>query len=319
MFKKLLVPLDGSALAEQAVGQAEAIARAANADIDLVLVHRPIPFDGLSEGPWSAEEWDDEHRYLEEISTEVTSGAGIAVSHAVMRGDVTEMICRRIWDVGADMVVLTSHGRGGLSKVWFGSVAESLIRHSSVPVLMLRPKEKANLRSAAQHTFRKILVPLDGSTLASDILVPASELAKATGARVTLLRVIEPVPLINEDVGLPFAFPPLLTDDPATERVANEARQELRAIAKALRADGVNDVDADVAIDGHVARAIVDYARVNRCDLIAMATHGRGAARYLMGSVADKVLRASELPVLLNHPLTVRSRVPRAREAAATG
>lgn len=315
MFKKILVPLDRSPLAEQAIGQAAAIARGAGASIDLVLVHQPMPFGGFADMPWSEDQWADENRYLTAIADEIRSGADIPVSTVVLRGEPVEMICRRVWDVGADLIVMTSHGRTGLSRSWFGSVADSVIRHASVPVLILRPIEGKSLRTAAHHNFTRIVVPLDGSALAADVLVPAASVAAASGGRIMLLRIVQPVPLVSADVGMPFAFPPMITDEAVTEELAETAKQELGAIARQLKSEGVHDVEASVIIADHVAPAIIDFARVHGADLIAMATHGRGAARYLMGSVADKVLRAGNLPTLLNHPLSVASGIPAASAA----
>src|SRR5512133_3166774 len=111
MFSKILIPLDRSSLAEQAIGQAVAIARASHAEIDVVLVHDPLPFAGYGDAPWNAEQWSDENRYVESIATEIASGAGVPVTHTVVRGAPVEMICGRARDVNADLVVMTSHGR----------------------------------------------------------------------------------------------------------------------------------------------------------------------------------------------------------------
>src|SRR5512132_1853966 len=141
MFKKLLVPLDRSPLAEQAIGQAAAIARASQADIDLALVHQPFPFNGFADAPWSADAWAEEQHYLESIAAELSSGSSVPVTYAALKGEPVEMICQRIRDVHADLVVMTSHGRTGLSRSWLGSIADGVLRHSTVPVLMLRAIE----------------------------------------------------------------------------------------------------------------------------------------------------------------------------------
>lgn len=305
MFTRVLIPLDRSPLAEQAVGQAVAIARGAGASVDLVLVHQPMPFAGFSDAPWNSEQLAVEEGYLRTIAEEITTGAAVPVTFAVLRGEPVEKICTRVIDAGADLIVMTSHGRTGLSRSWFGSVADSVIRHAQVPVLMLRPIEGKALRTTAHHTFKRIVVPLDGSALSSDILQAAAAVAKAGDGRMMLLRIVQPVPLVSTDVGLPFAFPPTLVDDGATDALTEAAKQELGDIARALRAEGVPDVEASVLVSDRVAPAIIDFARAHGADLIAMSTHGRGAARFLMGSVADKVLRASGLPILLQQPVAV--------------
>lgn len=304
MFRKLLVPLDRSPLAEQAVGTADAIARASHAAIDVVLVHEPLPFAGFGDAPWNVDQWNDEHKYLESIVDEIVSGASVSVTHAVMRGGPVEMICQRAHDVDADLIVMTSHGRTGLSRSWLGSVADAVLRRSAVPVLLLRPVEGKSRRDAAHHLFKHVLVPLDGSGRAVDILSSAVALARSSGARVTLLRAVQPVPAILPDAGMPFIYPPTIQDDAATDRLVDEAKQELAEVARRLREDGTA-VDSHVVVAAHVANAILEFAHGYDVDVIAMTTHGRGASRLLVGSVADKVIRASGLPMLLLRPLSV--------------
>jgi nucleotide-binding universal stress UspA family protein len=305
MFRKLLVPLDRSSLAEQAVGQAAAIARASRAEIALVLVHQPLPFAGLHDEPWNAEQRDDEDKYLDWVAQEILSGSSVPATHAVITGDVVDSICKQAWNVDADVIVMTSHGRTGLSRAWLGSVTEGVLRHSAIPVLVLRPIETSSDRLAAHHLFKHVLVPLDGSALAGDILPSVSALARVAGARVTLLRVVQPVPVMLIDVDMAYASPPAIQDDEATRHVVEEATQQLDEVSRQL-ADGTGlEVDAHVVVAGSVAHAIIDYARGHNVDVIGMSTHGRGASRFLVGSVADKVLRASGLPMLMHRPTGV--------------
>jgi len=305
MFTKLLVPLDRSPLAEQAIGQAAAIARASQAEIDLVLVHQPLPFAGFADAPWSADEWTDEHRYLESIVEDLLSGASVQATHAVLRGATVEMICQRAWDIDADLIVMTSHGRTGLSRAWLGSVADGVLRQSAIPVLVLRPIETKKDRLAAHHLFNRVLVPLDGSVLAADILTPAFALARCSGAHVTLVRVVQPVPMMTLDVGIPYAYPPSIQDSGATDRLVEEAKQQLEDVAHRLAGQGTVTVDAQVVVASHVAQGIIDFAREHGTDVIAMSTHGHGATRFFMGSVADKVLRGGGLPMLLHRPIDI--------------
>ena len=299
MFTKLLVPLDRSPLAEQAIGQAAAIARASKADMDLVLVHQPPPFDGFGDAPRNDRQWADEHEYLESIVGELVSGSSVRVTHALLRGEAVDMICRRAWDTGADLIVMTSHGRTGLSRGWFGSIADGVLRHSTIPVLMLRPAEGKTRRSAAHHLFKHLLILLDGSGFSADILPTAAALAKCSGARITMLRVVPPVPLAMTDPALPFEYPPLVRDEEATNGLVADATKQLADVARGLRDEGIGAIDAQVLVEGHVARAIVEFARTHDIDAIAMSTHGRGASRLLLGSVADKVLRAADRTIVL--------------------
>jgi nucleotide-binding universal stress UspA family protein len=308
MFKKLLIPLDGSPLAEQAIGQAAAIARAANAAIDLVLVHQPFPFGAFDDAPWNSDAWNEERQYVESLEAEISAGSSVPVTHAILRGEAVDMICRRIADVAADLVVMTSHGRTGASRAWMGSVADGVLRHSTVPVLTLRPIEGKTRRDAAHHLFEHVLVPVDGSALSTEVFAAATALATCSGARLSLLRVVQPVPLISLDAGIPYASMPGPVDDPATTRIADEAREQLQETTRRLRDEAGVEIGAHLVVGPRVGPAILDFARTHDIDVIAMSTHGRGKSRFLVGSVADKVLRGSGLPMLLYRPVGGRAR-----------
>ncbi len=306
MLRSILVPLDRSPLAEQALGQAAAIARASTGHLDLVLVHQPLPFAGFSDAPWNGQAHDDEQVYLDAVAAELQAD-GISVTSAVMSGDPVDLICRRAVDVNADLIVMTSHGRTGLSRFWLGSVADGVLRTSSVPVLLLRPISGKTRRDAAHQPFKRIVVPLDGSGEAGEMLASAAMIARVSDSRVSLLRVVQPVPVVLLDAGLPFAYPPGVRDEPATQRLVEDAKQQVADAARELRRDGATDVDAHVAVDVNVAQAILDFARGIDANLIAMSSHGRGASRLVLGSVADKVLRGSPLPMLLRRTERART------------
>jgi nucleotide-binding universal stress UspA family protein len=302
MFKKLLVPLDRSALAEEALGPAGAIARASHAAVDVVLVHQPLPFAGWNDTPWNAEQATDEDAYLESTVAELISGASIPATHAILRGDPVDAICLRARDVGADLIVMTSHGRTGFSRAWVGSVADGVVRRSEAPVLMLPPATQKAKRIGLHGLFKRMLVPLDGSTLATEILAPASALATCSGARIELLRVVLPVPLPISDAGVPYSYTSWIPDDVATKRVADHARLQLTNVASTLSKESGLEVEAHVVVAATVAQAILDFAAGNAVDVIAMSSRGRGASRLVIGSVADKLLRGSGLPIMLKHP-----------------
>jgi len=303
MFKKLLIPLDRSPLSEQAVGRGAAIARAAHASLDLVLVHEPFGTPISVPVASDADDAAEERKYLETVASELRTGASIQVSFAVMRGGASEMICERAEEIDADLIVMTSHARTGLGRLWLGSVADSVVRNATIPVLMLRPVEHAPDRETARRLFKHVLVPLDGSRLAAEALGPAIGIARASGADVTLIQVITPVPLVSAyDVTIPLGYPPLIPDDAATSEVASEAEGELTEIARRLREEHRINVRSEVIVSARTPVSIIDYARGHDVDLIAMCTHGRGATRLLIGSVADALLRGSGLPVLLQRP-----------------
>ena len=133
MFAKLLVPLDRSLLAEEAIGHAASLARRCNAELDLVLVHEPFPHVSPHDPLWTKAGLDHDQQYIEQIAGELTSGSHIAVTCAVIRGEPAATICLRAKNVGADLIVMTTHGRTGMSRAWLGSVADAVMRHSSHP------------------------------------------------------------------------------------------------------------------------------------------------------------------------------------------
>lgn len=306
MFNTILIPLDGSSLAEQALGRGMAVARASRADLELVLVQQPSPFDGFPDVPLVSHLWDAERDYLETVNAEIRIGGLIPTRHVVLRGEPVDAICRHVADVSADLVVLTTHARTGLNRTWLGSVANGIVRHSTVPVLVLRPVKGSSRKDASRHLFRHVLIPVDGSPGSMQIFKAATALAKCSNARVALLQVIEPIPIISMDAGLPATYMPGLLSDPRTRRLADEAREQLIDTARLLQEDSGLTVDAHVIVEAHVGQAIIHFAESHGNDLIAMATHGRGISRLLMGSVADKVMRGGTLPMLLHRPVRVQ-------------
>ena len=309
MFDKILVPLDGSKLAEQALGRAAEIARASEATIDLVLVHEPLTVDGFTEASWTERRWMEEQRYLEDISVELQTGSGVTGTFEVVRaGNPVDMICERAKESQASLIVMSSHGRTGWNRFWLGSVADGVMRHSTVPVLMLHPMEE-DRQAAARKPIRRVLVPLDGSDASLQILPAVEELARTQRATITLLRVVRPVPQISLDMvtGYTYTYPPLVIDQQATQRVVDESKRQLEHQAALMAEKGGLLVYADVMVEPHVAQGICTFATEQNADLIAMCTHGRGMSRLLLGSIADKVIRGCGLPMLVYHPISTAS------------
>jgi len=309
MFRKLLLPLDRSSLAEQAIGHAASIARESGATIDVVLVHEPFAFAGYADLPWDADA-TAEQKYLDAVADELKSGAQVTATCSVLRGAPAEMIIRRAREVDADLIVMTSHGRTGLSRTWLGSVADAVMRRSSIPVLMLHPEREGGTKRqrVALQGVKRVLVPMDGSALATGIVPAAIDLARAAHASITLLRVVPIVPIVMAyEPTLPVTSMPVVPDDAATQQLADEATRELESVAQRLHEETGIATDAHVVVSVRAAQTIVDQAAARNIDVIAMSTHGRGASRLLLGSVADKVLRSSRIPVLLYRPVEVRT------------
>jgi nucleotide-binding universal stress UspA family protein len=306
MFKKILVPLDQSTLAEQALGTAQAIAQASRGEIGLVLAHRMPPYRGDLAPSWSDVRDPEEAVYIRRIADEVARGSRVVVSGTVATGTPVETICRRAHEIDADLIVMTSHGRTGFSRAWLGSVADGVVRAASTPVLLLRAVDdsKALGHGRAMPLFHRILVPLDGSTTSSSILSAAAAMAQCSHASLVLLRVVAPVPIYVFDPQVP-AYPTAIEDPDATKQLADEAEDALAAVAANLEHEYSIKAETVVETSGDTARTILEVAKLREADLIAMTTHGRGASRLMLGSVADKVLRGAHLPMLLYHPHAV--------------
>jgi nucleotide-binding universal stress UspA family protein len=208
---------------------------------------------------------------------------------------VTEALESHIDATVTDLVVTTTHGRGHLARFWLGSVADHLMRHVAVPVILVRPSEKV----PAPEKIEKILVALDGSAFAEQALRQAAELAKSFEVPVELLCVVEPSMPIADPVGMV-----LLPPTPEAERtLLARSAAYLESIAKGLRSEGVQVVCTSV-LGAPVAAAILEQGQKSRASLIALATHGLGGLRrILLGSVADRLVRDATAPVMVIRPV----------------
>jgi nucleotide-binding universal stress UspA family protein len=289
------VPLDGSAFGEQALPIALAIARSVDGHLHLAHVqhaHRSSPGYGrrtVDTSP-ALEDLPREQAYLDQVAQRLRPLWDGAITTALLSGPIALALYDYAVKVEAELIVLTTHGRGPLSRFWLGSVADTLMRWASMPVLLVRPYEQVP-DPAHVPTLNHMLLPLDGSALAERMLGPALALGGLMGATYTLLQVVEPV--VIEAIGQAEQGP---------EQVEACAWAYLDGLADRLRMGGIS-IRTDIIVADHPAPAILDYSRQHAVDLIALETHGRGGLnRLLLGSVADKVLRGSVTPVLLQHP-----------------
>lgn len=296
MFTKILVPLDTSAIAEQALPVAAAIAKSAGAELRLVLVHEPVPFDGYVDAPWNAIGLSMERVYLDGKARELEARHGIRPTTDHRTGSAVQTIIALASALDTDLVVMTTHGRTGLSRAWLGSVADSVMRSLDVPVLMLRPLAPG-AGEPASGSFHRIMIPLDGSKRAESIIDTALALG-GPGATYLLARVMAPVPVVLSSAE-PYALLPVVVDSDATARAVDAANRYLQEIADGLRTKGATSVEQSVVISEFAAPALLELATSNHVDLVAIATHGRGASRLVLGSVADKLLRGGTTPLLI--------------------
>jgi nucleotide-binding universal stress UspA family protein len=288
MFRSVVVPLDGSPFAEQALPLAHSIARGAGASVHFVQVHglyalkEPASSWGPYDPAMDALLKQEELAYLDSVARRLAEVHPLPTTSTVMSGMPADGILAHAKDSSADLIVMTSHGRGPVSRAFLGSVADELIRRVSVPVLVVRPGE-ATAGHLGQPVVRDILVAVDLSSLSDQILQPALALARSTGATVTLLHVIEP------------------TWHHTSGATPVQAEEYIEALAKRLKDQGLN-VKTRLIRDDHAATTILRES-INGYDLIALTTRGRGGLkRLLLGSVADKVVRGTSVPVLVYCP-----------------
>jgi nucleotide-binding universal stress UspA family protein len=310
MYRSILVPLDGSPLSERALPLAQDLARRTGAALHLAHVHIPrITAVYTADFPLADTELDErasaaERAYLDTLAARLRDESSGRIDAAFLEGaindSVADLLATYVRDQAVDLVVMTTHGRGGLARFWLGSVADELVRRLPEPVLLLRPDAHAPSAAVAQ-TPRRILIPLDGSANAESVLPYALALGQTSQAEYTLLRVIEPVM-----VAYPLPANPAVRalDDQLIEHLRIEAQTYLEQMAARLASQALT-ARIEVIVAPQAAVAILDQAQQDGIELIAMATHGRrGLARVLLGSVADKVLRGATTPVLLYRPLT---------------
>lgn len=324
MHGPILTPLDGSSFGEQALPTALALARRTGAPLELVHVHEPPPSFGnapMYDTRLDAEQRRAMHAPHAHLAERLAHDHGLTVRAVFLDGPVVATLQQYAEESEARLIVMTTHGRGGVSRAWFGSVADGLVRGVMIPVLLVRPAGEAR---PDEPLFHRVLVPLDGSAVAEEVLEQLAVLGEPGTTEYTLLACVDA--LASRDAffgvgldagglggggGWATALPELVT--------AREA--DLARVAERMRRAGAR-VRTDVVMHEQAARAILDYAAEHPVDLIALTTHGRGAlGRLFMGGTADKVMRGAPVPVLLYRPQgsEVEDAVPPDRGAATQG
>jgi nucleotide-binding universal stress UspA family protein len=296
---QILVPLDGSALAEQALSCAVMLGQGLSAE--LVLFRAISVASDVQEvldqaGPradavvtWLETEANE---YLHGVADSLRN-AGLSVRHVVQHGAAAGAIVDYAAQTDPRQIVMATHGYTGLKRWTHGSVAERVLQAAGVPVLLVRTREPDSAGGLRQQPLcRRILVPLDGSELAEQVLPVVSSIARALESEIILFRV--PSVHFGSWGGGDWYVPA----GDILETVDQEAQACLDHVASRLRTQEI-EVSTTTQL-GAVAESIIGYAEANRVDLIAMCTHGRtGLARWALGSVADRVLRAAGIPILL--------------------
>ncbi len=299
MFTRVIVPLDGSPLAQSALPYALALADAAGVPATLLQVVAPLAttldFDWQYDASLEATALARAYDALVPL-TQSLHAAGRRVETQVLLGDPPAEILHYADRGAQDLVVMATHGRGGMLHWAFGSVARKVLTTTDTPLLIVRPSEVPE-QPAQPAAIRSILVPLDGSARAETVLPLVRAVAKSGNAQVTLTRV---VPLLPPDYVMSSYTTPseLLYLDEITTAARAGATKHLGAIAAAWTAAGVKT--EAVVQTGAAANTLLETLASGGYDLVAMTTHGRtGLSRWVLGSVAERLIEGSHTPILL--------------------
>jgi nucleotide-binding universal stress UspA family protein len=316
MFRTLIVPLDGSQLAEQALPYAVRLAKADDGRLILARAAiAPVPdrIDGVN---WEKDQLDamaEAEQYLAAVATKI--GTQVPVETSVTYGRAAPKILDQISEFAAEGVVMATHGRAGLPHLLVGSVAESVLARSPVPVFVVHARPGAEPSSPFDPLAARLIVPLDGSSFAETALQPAIRFLGPAGELVLVCITHAPDHVVMD----PSRHHVVAYIDQQEEAHTREAQDYLDNVAKNLRAmyPGMH-VSTHTRLADDAAAGIVAAAAGRSANLVVMATHGRtGVRRAVLGSVAGKVLLTGSTPLLLIGPSAEVAPIVSEAEAAA--
>lgn len=302
MIKTILLALDGSETSEKALPVAAGLARRAKAH--LVAAHA-LDFINTEYTRGKASDWLNENaedrasNYLDAVAEFTEKTFGVHMSTRIGEGAAVHGLLEQSDAVNADLIVMASHGYGGFTRFWLGSVADRVVRHGHTSVLVVHATEDDTHTPVSDAPFSHILVPLDGSEISEQALGVAAEIARLDGARITLLRVVShvlapaltlsPVPLMN------------LTPMVSAAELEAQMQEYLDELSGRVELNGLNVTRLVRTASLSIAQEILNVVERTGVDLIVMPTHGRGGvSRFMIGSVADKVIRGATVPVLVH-------------------
>ncbi|MFH1142066.1 MAG: universal stress protein [Chloroflexota bacterium] len=307
MTSRILIPLDGSPMAEEVLLYVKQLAAGLKLQPTLLRVIEPTPEEirsrmgGKAPSPIPEVARKEAEQYLEKISTYL--GKSVPSPRAVVvDGDPAVEIIAEAEKSPLAIVAMSTHGRSGLARWLIGSVAEKVLLYSSNPLLLVHPKPRSPI--ATEPKLTTLLVPLDGSTVAEQVLPHVVELGKGLGISVVLVRVTWSLAdyYSHLDTTDAYGAVPHVDYTQIAKEVDDDAMNYLKVCSAKLSQQGVRKVSEHLA-HGDPAAAIVSLADETPNSLIAMTTRGRtGLARTLLGSVADRVVRHSGEPVFIVRP-----------------
>ncbi len=286
---RVVVPLDGSELSEQALDIAQTLAGLLDGTIELVHV-----IDHLASGAAAPSAWRQPAQdYLQKVAGRFP--ATLTTETTVLEGNPVDELLRYLSGATDTIVAMSTHGRSGLQRFLLGSVADAVIRHVAVPVAVVRDAARVS------PSLRNVIVPLDGSEYAAGALPIAMTLTRQNRT-LGIVRVVD-VSHTHENLtlkyGSVFTGADLLNE--MMDEDESEARANLEDVALRLRAAGCH-TSWEVRV-GRPSDEIIRAAETTGTDLIVMATHGLGGVRrWAFGSVTDEVIHHSHIPVLVIPP-----------------
>ncbi len=314
MFRHILVPLDGSSLAEKALPHAARLARASSGTITLLHVINPAveygPYIGQPYGyAISAIDADnaDAHRYLDTVEhSEVLKD--INVRKEVLVGEIAQSILDFEHKHVTDIVMICSHGRAGFKRWAMGSIAQKVARYSAKPVFVINGSHDP-LPAMNATSSTSVLVALDGSQFAEAVLLPAAQICASLNTfqpgRLHLIRVVELAQVMRDEAAASI--------NEMNERAIAEARTYLQQVEQRFHEGDLAQLHltvtssivtgydtADVLIREAEQGECCNNGNEEGCDIIALTTHGRsGVQRFIVGSIAERILSSTRLPMLI--------------------
>ncbi|MDR3627854.1 MAG: universal stress protein [Ignavibacteriaceae bacterium] len=295
IIKNLLVPLDGSALAESVLPVALQLAKKINVSITFIhMIESDAP--KTIHGQRHLTNPEQAEQYLHSIaSSELFKGITVDIHvHDISIKSVSQSISEHSKELNQDLVIMCTHGSGGLHDLLFGSIAQQVISLGNIPVLLVNPSQK---KINAFEKFENFLIPLDGNPEHEHVLEYSTLLAKLCNAKIHLLIA---VPHFGTMSGKLTAANRLLpgTTTKMMDMIVSDAEEYLANLKKRLEASGLKVSVSTSRNDP--ADAIAETVKIVNADLIILGTHGKkGADAFWEGSVTPKISRSSEIPLLL--------------------
>ena len=293
MYERILIPLDGSSTAEMVLPFAEELAAKLGSQVILVGVSDSAPAD--TEQLYQTYLKHIKEQVQRELKEDWKTEKKVQVQSKILMGKAAAEIIRYAAVAHAGLIAMSSRGASSRGPRLLGNIADKVLRTTDKPVLLIRaPASKAALKE--KRLIKRILVPLDGSEVGESAVPDAVALSQALGAELVFFHVVELVPVVASvgDIG---PYVPIVVEDQG--RAKDNALAYLESVTRSAKTKGLN-IFSTVVDYGPPAECIVNYAKDNAIDLIAISTHGRtGIGRWVFGSVTDKVLHAGDTAVLV--------------------